>query len=104
MNSEKHLWHPIVPDGASSANIQNRQANAVIPKLLAKNARSHNSGIASNASNMVKNACKLLGSSLLCTDKDINGNLVLTKDNHLGARSLSLTPAKIDISILCEWL
>jgi capsular polysaccharide biosynthesis protein len=39
----------------------------------------------SNANNMAKNVYKLLGASILCTDKDINGKLVLADDQSQGA-------------------
>ena len=38
----------------------------------------------SNASNMGKNVYQLLGASILCTDKDINGKLILANDDHAG--------------------
>lgn len=36
----------------------------------------------SNATNMGKNAYKLLGASIICTDKDINGQLILADDHY----------------------
>jgi capsular polysaccharide biosynthesis protein len=39
----------------------------------------------SNATHMAKNIYKLLGASILCTDKDINGKLVLADDQSPGA-------------------
>ncbi|MEG4457048.1 glycosyltransferase family 61 protein [Microcoleus sp. N9_A1] len=39
----------------------------------------------SNANNMAKNVYKLLGASILCTDKDINGKLVLADERYPGA-------------------
>jgi len=39
----------------------------------------------SNATLMAKNIYKLLGASILCTDKDINGKLVLADDQSQGA-------------------
>jgi capsular polysaccharide biosynthesis protein len=39
----------------------------------------------SNATQMAQNIYKLLGASILCTDKDINGKLVLADDQSQGA-------------------
>ncbi len=39
----------------------------------------------SNGNQMTKNVYKLLGLSILCMDKDINGKLVLTDDQSHGA-------------------
>jgi capsular polysaccharide biosynthesis protein len=39
----------------------------------------------SRASDMAKNIYKLLGASILCTDKDINGKLILADDQSQGA-------------------
>jgi len=36
----------------------------------------------SNATNMGKNVYKLLGASIICTDKDINGKLILADDHY----------------------
>ncbi len=43
----------------------------------------------SRASNMAKNIYKLLGASILCTDKDINGKLILADDQSQGAYDAS---------------
>ena len=39
----------------------------------------------SNGNHMAKNVYKLLGLSILCTDKDISGKLVLAEDQSQGA-------------------
>ena len=39
----------------------------------------------SNGNQMAKNVYKLLGLSILCMDKDINGKLVLAEDQSQGA-------------------
>jgi len=39
----------------------------------------------SNGNHMAKNVYKLLGLSILCTDKDINGKLILAEDQSQGA-------------------
>jgi capsular polysaccharide biosynthesis protein len=59
----------------------------VVPRLLAAKKICDRVTVVlrSNASNMGKNVYKLLGASLLCTDKDINGKLVLANDQHPGA-------------------
>jgi len=41
--------------------------------------------LCSNGNHMAKNVYKLLGLSILCTDKDSNGKLVLTDDQSQGA-------------------
>jgi capsular polysaccharide biosynthesis protein len=43
----------------------------------------------SRASHMAKNIYKLLGASILCTDKDINGKLILADDQSQGAYDAS---------------
>lgn len=60
---------------------------AVVPRLLAAKKLCDRVTVVlrSNATNMGKNVYKLLGASLLCTDKDINGKLVLANDYHPGA-------------------
>jgi capsular polysaccharide biosynthesis protein len=59
----------------------------VVPRLLAakKICDRVTLVLRSNANNMAKNVYKLLGLSILCTDKDINGKLVLADDHSLGA-------------------
>lgn len=39
----------------------------------------------SNGNHMAKNVYKLLGLSILCTDKDINGKLILAENQSQGA-------------------
>ncbi len=59
----------------------------VVPRLLAAQKmcdRRVTVVLRSNASNIGKNVYKLLGSSILCTDKDINGKLVLAGDESGG--------------------
>lgn len=60
---------------------------AVVPRLLAAKKMCDRITVVmrSNAHNMGKNVYKLLGASILCTDKDINGKLVLANDRHPGA-------------------
>jgi capsular polysaccharide biosynthesis protein len=60
---------------------------AVVPRLLAaqKMCDKVTLVLRSNASSMGKNVYQMLGASILCTDKDINGNLVLATDDHPGA-------------------
>ena len=60
---------------------------AVVPRLLAAKKMCDRVTIVlkSNASNMGKNVYKLLGASIICTDKDINGKLVLADDYNPGA-------------------
>lgn len=43
----------------------------------------------SRATDMAKNIYKLLGASILCTDKDINGKLILADDQSQGAYDAS---------------
>ena len=43
----------------------------------------------SNPAHMAKNIYKLLGASILCTDKDINGKLILADDQSQGAYDAS---------------
>ena len=59
----------------------------VVPRLLAaqKICDRVTLVLRSNANNMAKNIYKLLGASILCTDKDINGKLVLADDQSQGA-------------------
>ena len=59
----------------------------VVPRLLAakKICDQVTVVLRSNASNLGKNVYKLLGASILCTDKDINGKLVMADDQHPGA-------------------
>lgn len=60
---------------------------AVAPRLLAakKLCGKITLVLRSNASNMSKNAYKLLGASIFCTDKDISGELILSDDYCPGA-------------------
>lgn len=59
----------------------------VVPRLLAaqKICERVTLVLRSNATHMAKNIYKLLGASILCTDKDINGKLVLADDQAHGA-------------------
>ncbi|MFM9268549.1 DUF563 domain-containing protein [Tychonema sp. BBK16] len=58
--------------------------SGVAPRLLAakKNCDRVTLILRSNATNMGKNAYKLLGVSIICTDKDINGKLILSDDHY----------------------
>lgn len=60
---------------------------SVVPRLLVAKKMCDKITVVlrSNASNMGQNLYKLVGASILCTDKDINGKLVLADDNHPGA-------------------
>jgi hypothetical protein len=60
---------------------------AVVPRLLAAQniCAQLMSLLRSNGNQMAKNVYKLLGLSILCTDKDINGKLVLAEDPSQGA-------------------
>jgi capsular polysaccharide biosynthesis protein len=59
----------------------------VVPRLLAvqKICDRVTLVLHSNATPMAKNIYKLLGASILCTDKDVNGKLVLADDQSHGA-------------------
>lgn len=59
----------------------------VVPRLLAAQKMCDQVTVVlrSNAHNMAKNVYKLLGASILCTDKDINGKLILADDQSPGA-------------------
>lgn len=58
----------------------------VVPRLLAAKKMCGRVTVVlrSNASNMGKNVYPLLGASILCTDKDINGKLILANDDQAG--------------------
>jgi hypothetical protein len=58
----------------------------VVPRLLAAKKMCDRVTVVlrSNASNMGKNVYQLLGASILCTDKDINGKLILANDDEAG--------------------
>ena len=59
----------------------------VVPRLLAAQKMCDRITVVlrSKASNLAKNVYKLLGASILCTDKDINGKLILADDYSQGA-------------------
>jgi capsular polysaccharide biosynthesis protein len=60
----------------------------VVPRLLAaQKICDHRVTLVlhSNATQMAKNIYKLLGASILCTDKDVNGKLILADDQSHGA-------------------
>jgi hypothetical protein len=59
----------------------------VVPRLLAaqKICDRVTLLLCSNGNHMAKNVYKLLGLSILCRDKDINGKLVLADDQSQGA-------------------
>ena len=88
----RKLTPPMLVDGSyildsryeTDCNIAHMMTG-VVPQLLAakKNCDKITVVLRSNATNMAKNIYNLLGASVLCTDKDIDGKLILASKNSM---------------------